>query len=129
MVAPNGNPTLAPRRTQGEGPVGRMITVGGVGAAAAMMIISIIKSAGSTVAAEPHTFSHAILRKEFSGGDPRAWAAAACILLVITPSLRMLWLILMLSGSKRPGFAFAAFIVLLALLAGFVGLWLRPDLL
>lgn len=112
-----------PKRTQGEGPVGRAITLCGVGAAAVFMILSIVKSSGAPISRTTHSFQHLILRKELAEGRPEAYAAAACLLLVVTPMLRLSWITIMLATSGRRGFALAALAVVCILATSFLYLY------
>ena len=88
MTAPAAPiPNDPPRRTKGEGPIGRMVNLGGVFGAATLMVIAIARVAAERVDDPPLRFEPAIVREELAKGNPAAYAAMACVMLAITPPL------------------------------------------
>ena len=120
MTAPAAPiPNDPPRRTKGEGPIGRMVNLGGVFGAATLMVIAIARVAAERVDDPPLRFEPAIVREELAKGNPAAYAAMACVMLAITPPLRVLVLAIYLAIQKRYGFALLGFAVVAILATGF----------
>ncbi|MFN0205583.1 MAG: DUF1634 domain-containing protein [Planctomycetota bacterium] len=114
----------APQRTRGEGAVGRFITLGGVFGALLLMIVALAKSIDSTTEDAPYVFHVDTFIQGVVDGRPDALAAAGCVLLVMTPLFRIIWITIMLTASKRGRFAAAAACVLAILVAAmFAGSW------
>ncbi|MBI3817360.1 MAG: hypothetical protein HY286_01620 [Planctomycetes bacterium] len=121
------NGAAGPRRTQGEGPVGRLITLGGVLTAAALMILALIESTRGPIGVDRGGYHFESLAEDIIPRNPESCAALACIALVLTPLLRLVWIAIMLSRSKRFGFACAAFGVIMILTGGLFFLWNSPP--
>lgn len=108
-----------PKRTQGEGAVGRAVNGAGVYGGAALMLVAVLWGASAGAPGAPMRFAPSVLREEIAKGSPAAWAAVACAILVATPFLRMGFLAASLAAQRRTGFALAALAVVAILVAAF----------
>jgi uncharacterized protein DUF1634 len=110
---------VTPVRTKGEGLVGRAVNVGGVAGAALLMIVALARAHSAHLPETAYPFAIGRLRDDLAEGSPIALAMAACVVLVLTPTARMLVLTIYLGAQKRWVFACAALVVVGILTAAF----------
>jgi hypothetical protein len=97
----------SPRRTKGEGQLGRAVNAVGVATSAILMLLAVLRApADGTDPATRVAFPS--LFEQIGSGSPAALATAACGILVITPVLRIVIVAGSLALQKRWGFAAAA---------------------
>ena len=119
-MSPAADVKVVPVRTKGEGIVGRALNAGAVFGAALLMGVAVWRAgdAQGTDPAYPFHWKH--LADDVRQGNPIALGMAACLLLILTPTLRMLVLAVYLTLQRRIAFAMAAALVVGILTAAFV---------
>ena len=118
----NGNADVKamPVRTKGEGVVGRALNAGAVFGAAVLMAVAVWRAGDVKGSDSAYPLAWARLADDVRQGSPIALGMAACLLLILTPTLRMLVLAVYLTLQRRPAFAMAAALVVGILTAAFV---------